>query len=60
MSTSIPTTDRTDSPTLTDGTWLDETPTPDDVAPTGVQQQFESDCRRRLHNLVDDENTAMF
>jgi hypothetical protein len=65
MSTSTPTTDRT-APTLTDGTWRAET-TPEseadptaDPTPRGAPHQFATDCERRLYNLIDDENRAMF
>jgi len=58
MSTSPPTTDRT-APTLTDGTWRAES-TPEAETPTGGRYQFATDCERRLYNLIDDENRAMF
>jgi hypothetical protein len=59
MSTSPPTTDRT-APTLTDDTWRAES-TPDaETMPTGARSQFATDCERRLYNLTDDENRAMF
>jgi hypothetical protein len=59
MSTSTPTTDRT-APTLTDGTWRAE-PTPEPDSATGdAHYQFATDCDRRLYNLIDDENRAMF
>jgi hypothetical protein len=63
MSTSTPTTDRT-APTLTDGTWRSET-TPElepttDRTPKGAPRQFATDCDRRLYNLIDEKNRAMF
>lgn len=64
MSTSTPTTDRTaQTPTLTDGTWRDETTADTATAtddPTGnATFQFLPDCDLRLFNLIDEENRAM-
>jgi len=60
MSTSTPTTDRTDYPTLTDDTWRDETTeTTPDTPLRGAQHQFSADCEIRLYNLIDEENRAM-
>jgi hypothetical protein len=61
MSTSTPTTDRTArTPTLTDGTWHDETAEAAETTPTrNATFQFLPDCDLRLYNLVDEENRAM-
>ncbi|MFB6256680.1 MAG: hypothetical protein ABEH58_08165 [Haloplanus sp.] len=59
MSTSPPTTDRT-APTLTDGTWRAESTPETGTTPTGARCQFATDCERRLHNLIDEENRAIF
>jgi hypothetical protein len=61
MSTSTPTTDRTEStPTLTDGTWRAETTETAETPPTrNATLQFLPDCDLRLYNLVDEENRAL-
>jgi len=61
MSTSTPTTDRTEStPTLTDGTWRAETDETTETTPTrDATLQFLPSCDLRLHNLVDAENRAL-
>jgi hypothetical protein len=63
MSTSTPTPDRTArTPTLTDGTWRAETAPELESAtdPRDAPRQFAPDCDRRLYNLIDGENRAMF